>query len=125
MATFLTLLFGNLNFQLLNCEFIYIFQFINREATTKIPDHIPSDVHWVFRISFMYYAFIGLILTCLVAYPISLLTGGTEDLDEILLTPLVRSKKYTDKLNKIRDDVKYAELDQSLKVLKTTVECDE
>lgn len=106
-----------------NHELIVPF-FTIREATTNIPDDTSSDVHWVFRISFMYYSLLGLILTFVVAYPISLMTGGTKDLDEILLTPLVRSKHYKDKLNDIREDVKYAELDQALKVLKTTIEFD-
>lgn len=55
---------------------------------------IPTEAHWIFRISFMYYSLIGLIIMFLVAYPISLLTGGTENLDETLLTPCMRSKAY-------------------------------
>lgn len=42
----------------------------------------------------MYYSLIGLIIMFLVAYPISLLTGGTDNLDESLLTPCMRSKAY-------------------------------
>lgn len=42
----------------------------------------------------MYYALIGLIIMFLVAYPVSLLTGGTDSLDENLLTPFMRSKAH-------------------------------
>lgn len=91
--------------------------------STIIPTiiEIPLEPHWVFRISFMYYALIGLTILFVVGYPVSLLTGGTQNLDEILLTPCMRSKEYKNRqkdtkklmteyveLNKILLDIKNA-----------------
>lgn len=59
----------------------------------------------------------------LVAYPISLLTGGTENLDETLLTPCMRSKAY--KIN-AKDKAKvmpeYIEVTQILNGVKSNKE---
>jgi hypothetical protein len=44
----------------------------------------------------MYYSLIGAVIFTIVGYPISLLTGGTKDLDERLISPIIR--KYYRKL---------------------------
>ena len=38
----------------------------------------------------MYYSFLGTILVAIIGYPISLITGGTQDLDQKLLAPIFR-----------------------------------
>ncbi len=55
-----------------------------------------SLVPWFFRLNYMYYSLIGAIIFTVVGYPISLLTGGTKDLDERLISPIIR--KYYKKL---------------------------
>lgn len=77
-----------------------------------------TKVHWVFRINYMYYrwvaecfancpkvefnnlffstfhfSLIGALLVAIVGYPISILTGGTKNLDQNLLSPLFRKHK--------------------------------
>ncbi|CRK91471.1 CLUMA_CG005138, isoform A [Clunio marinus] len=49
-----------------------------------------SSIPWIFRINYMYYSLIGTILVIIVGYPISLMTGGTKNLDQKLLSPLFR-----------------------------------
>lgn len=53
--------------------------------------HDNSSVPWIFRIGFMYYSVIGALLVFVVGYPVSLLTGGNDDIDERLLAPFLRS----------------------------------
>jgi hypothetical protein len=45
----------------------------------------------------MYYSVLGIVILALVGYPVSLLTGGTENLDEKLLAPLLRKKFVQDR----------------------------
>lgn len=75
-----------------------------------------DEVFWLFRISFMYYALIGVIVCFVVAYPVSILTGGMREFDEILLTPFCRSKQY--KIRMSKKDVHYEELDRTIVELK-------
>ncbi|KAJ6639769.1 Sodium-coupled monocarboxylate transporter 2 [Pseudolycoriella hygida] len=49
-----------------------------------------SEAFWLFRISFMYYAFIGFALVFIVGYPISLMTGKGKHIDDVLLLPYKR-----------------------------------
>lgn len=61
----------------------------------KAQSDIINSIPWLFKISMMYYSFIGFIFVFVVGYPISLMTGGgNNETDEILLTPLFRSKEY-------------------------------
>lgn len=63
----------------------------------------------------MYYALLGLVILFLVAYPVSLLTGGTKNLDEILLTPCMRSKAYKNRQKDTRNLMReYVELNKIL-----------
>ena len=41
----------------------------------------------------MYYSFLGTVLVAVVGYPISIITGGTKDLDYKLLAPIFRKDK--------------------------------
>lgn len=52
----------------------------------------PDTTFWLFRISFMYYTFIGVMVVFLVGYPVSILTGGNVVQDERLMTPFLRRK---------------------------------
>uniref|UniRef100_A0A1B0DBD6 Sodium/solute symporter n=1 Tax=Phlebotomus papatasi TaxID=29031 RepID=A0A1B0DBD6_PHLPP len=52
--------------------------------------HDNSSVPWIFRIGFMYYSVIGMLIVFIVGYPVSLLTGGHDDIDERLLAPFLR-----------------------------------
>ncbi|XP_055642492.1 sodium-coupled monocarboxylate transporter 1-like [Toxorhynchites rutilus septentrionalis] len=56
----------------------------NSQAEEKLP--------FIFRISFMYYSLLGLLIFLAVAYPVSVLTGGNKVLDQRLLTPFARSR---------------------------------
>ncbi|XP_053692187.1 sodium-coupled monocarboxylate transporter 1-like [Sabethes cyaneus] len=59
--------------------------------------HLPSpkddNLPYIYRISFMYYSLIGLVIFVVVAYSVSLLTGGGTVTDQRLLTPFARCKK--------------------------------
>lgn len=69
---------------------------IFRSPNQYIHDHEAdlSQIPWLFKINFTYYTLIGVIILVLVGYPISLLTGKTTDLNEALLAPFLRTKKY-------------------------------
>lgn len=41
----------------------------------------------------MYYSFLGTVIVAIVGYPISIITGGTTDLDDKLLAPIFRKGK--------------------------------
>ena len=66
------------------------------------------SVHWIFRINYMYYSLIGTLLVALCGYPISILTGGTENLDPKLLSPLFRGS-YKPLIGKPPIEMKYIE----------------
>ncbi|GAB0097879.1 hypothetical protein DMENIID0001_135580 [Sergentomyia squamirostris] len=51
-----------------------------------------DDLPLIFRISFMYYATIGIAIVYLVGVPVSLLTGGNKITDQRLLAPFLRRK---------------------------------
>ncbi|GAB0097891.1 hypothetical protein DMENIID0001_135730 [Sergentomyia squamirostris] len=52
----------------------------------------PEDLPLIFRISFMYYATIGIAIVYLVGWPVSLLTRGNTITDQRLLAPFLRRK---------------------------------
>lgn len=72
-----------------------------------------EEVFWAFRISFMYFSLIGLLVFILVGYPVSLMTSDDSVLDEKLLTPIMRSKEYREKerLNK-QFEAEYSQIEQ-------------
>lgn len=49
-----------------------------------------NSIHWIFRINGMYYSFIGSLLVSVCGYIISIVTGGNENLDPKLLSPIIR-----------------------------------
>ena len=63
------------------------------EVVIQAPSETTNveEAFWLFRISFMYYAFLGLATVFIVGLPISLLTGGQKTpLDEALFAPFRR-----------------------------------
>jgi hypothetical protein len=56
----------------------------------------------------MYYSLIGTILVAACGYPISILTGGTENLDPKLLSPLFRGS-YKPEIEKAPVEMKFIE----------------
>lgn len=81
------------------------------ESSTKASiesENVSNDVFWMFRISFMYYSFIGCLVTVLIAYPVSYFTGGMPDLDERYITPLFQSKRYREQ--KLKYETSFTEL---------------
>lgn len=97
------------------CDFAF-------NVTNSIPTPIDhSQMPLVFQLSFMYYALLGVIVLFAVGYPVSYLTGGCQEFDEILLTPFCRKKGWknrSDNSKNLRKDVQYAELDLALAELK-------
>lgn len=67
-----------------------------------------SSVHWIFRINAMYYSLIGTLIVAICGYVISILTGGNENLDPKLLSPLFR-RFYMPEVVKTVNGVKYVE----------------
>lgn len=69
-----------------------------------------SSVHWIFRINGMYYSLIGTLLVTICGYVISIATGGNENLDPKLLSPLFR-RFYKLEMEMTVNGVKYVECD--------------
>lgn len=67
-----------------------------------------SSVHWIFRINGMYYSLIGALLVVICGYVISIATGGNENLDPKLLSPLFR-RFYKLEMETTVNGVTYAE----------------
>lgn len=67
-----------------------------------------NKVHWMFRINGMYYSLIGTLLVAICGYVISIATGGNENLDPKLLSPLIR-RFYKPEIEKIVNGVTYVE----------------
>lgn len=83
-------------------------------TTAAAPPFTDSgEIFWLFRISFYYYAVIGFLTVIIVSYPVSLLTGGFDnELDESLLTPLFRSKRYKAQMK--NDGVPYKGVNEAM-----------
>lgn len=78
-----------------------------------------DEILWVFRISFWYYGLLGFVITFVVSYVVSLLTGGYDDeLDESLLSPMFRSQRYKDQMK--QNNAEYKDIDTALNVLRQT-----
>lgn len=94
-----------------------LFNVTTYNESIKVPDIDVSETPAIFRISVMYFTLIGNIVVFIVAYPVSLLTGGgSNEIDEILLTPYFRSKNYTSKcvvVNDKKDKVIYSKINQT------------
>lgn len=72
-----------------------------------------EDIPMIFRLSFMYYALLGTIILFVIALPVSWATGGCAPFDERLLTPLLRSKSWKEKIEVDKQiDLNRHELDE-------------
>lgn len=87
---------------------------------TTLPSIVASaEVFWLFRLSFMYYALMGLIVMVIVSHITSRLTGGaSQDLDESLLLSHFQSKEYKERMSKRRNTAEYTEVNQTAVELK-------
>jgi solute carrier family 5 (sodium-coupled monocarboxylate transporter), member 8/12 len=95
------------------CEFSF-----NATMSTMIHhDDAEDEIPLIFKLSFMYYTFLGAVLLIFVAYIISWWTGGSEPFDERLLAPFRRSKNWQLKENELKKDAMYSEI-KELKELK-------
>ncbi|GAB0087704.1 hypothetical protein DMENIID0001_020430 [Sergentomyia squamirostris] len=56
-------------------------------SNSEEPENDLPSLAWIFRISFMYYATIGIAIVYLVGWPVSLLTGGNKITNQKLLAP--------------------------------------
>ncbi|XP_065079989.1 sodium-coupled monocarboxylate transporter 1-like [Ochlerotatus camptorhynchus] len=82
------------------------------------PSTIQDDVPHVFKLSFMYYSLFGVIIYFVVAYVVSIMTGGGEITDQRLLAPFLRDKKqYEKEQARRKHNIQYAEIDLAMKEL--------
>lgn len=83
-----------------------------------------KDTFILFKLSMMYYTFVGVVIVFLVAYLVSVLTGGYEVKDERLFTPFVRRRKVKAELEMqiTGQDVKYLNIEAAKKVLESKSE---
>lgn len=54
----------------------------------------------------MYYSIVGTLLVGIVGYPVSIMTGGTQNLDHQLLAPIFRKlykNEYEKKLHELKE----------------------
>jgi hypothetical protein len=67
------------------------------------------------------FSLIGALLVALVGYPISMITGGTKDLDPKLLSPLFRGF-YETNLEKSHMELKFISTPEEVEKLKSSIE---
>ncbi|XP_055642806.1 sodium-coupled monocarboxylate transporter 1-like [Toxorhynchites rutilus septentrionalis] len=95
----------------------------NVTLVTSAPDTVLDDVPQIFKISFMYYSLLGVVIYFVVAYIVSVMTGGGEINDQRLLAPFMRDQKQYEKEEALRmHDIQYLEIDLALKELQKTIE---
>lgn len=79
-------------------------------TSSLVPNaHQPQDVHWLFRISFLYFSVISSIIFCLVAIPVSHITTPADDhsyqnMDQRMLAPFMRDPKLYAKQMQQREE---------------------
>lgn len=66
----------------------------------------------------MYYSLIGTLLVAFVGYPISMMTGGTKNLDPKLLSPMFR-RFYKVNLEKSHIELKFISTPEEMEKLKS------
>lgn len=78
-----------------NCDV----SFLNGTILEVVPQQPPNldSVHWLFKISFMYYSVISVAIFFLVAFPVSIFTSRADDkryqeMDQRLFAPFIRDK---------------------------------
>ncbi|XP_055701883.1 sodium-coupled monocarboxylate transporter 2-like [Phlebotomus papatasi] len=68
--------------------------------STQLND--SEEIFWLFRVSYMYYALIGVFLGITSGYIASILTGGNTIEDQRLLAPFLRRKPYAEEEEKVK-----------------------
>lgn len=71
----------------------------------------------LFKLSNMYYTFLGTTIVFIVAYVVSLLTGGYEVKDERLFTPFVRKRPEQQELQNMMKNTQYLNIKTANKVV--------
>lgn len=90
----------------------------NVTLVTPVSDTVRDNVPHIFKLSFMYYALAGVIIYFVVAYVVSIMTGGGDVSDQRLLAPFMRDQKQYEKEQALRmHNIQYEELDLALKEL--------
>ncbi|XP_058448371.1 sodium-coupled monocarboxylate transporter 1-like [Malaya genurostris] len=90
----------------------------NVTLVNPVPPAVHDEIPKIFKLSFMYYSFLGVLIYFAVAYVVSLLTGGGEVNDQRLLAPFMRNQKQYEKEQTLRmHNLQYEELDLALKEL--------
>ncbi|XP_055541915.1 sodium-coupled monocarboxylate transporter 1-like isoform X1 [Wyeomyia smithii] len=90
----------------------------NITLVTPVSSVVRDEVPKIFKLSFMYYAFLGVIIYFVVAYTVSILTGGGQVNDQRLLAPFLRNQKQYEKEQAIRkNNIQYEKIDLALKEL--------
>ncbi|XP_059617566.1 sodium-coupled monocarboxylate transporter 2-like [Phlebotomus argentipes] len=92
-------------------------EFANTTSIILNEHHDNSNVPWIFRIGFMYYSVIGAMIVFIVGYPVSILTGGHDDIDERLLAPFLRG--WYRRRRKAKNLPKGAKPDQEMHLILT------
>jgi Na+/proline symporter len=91
---------------------------VNANLTSVPSDDVHDDIPLIFRLSFMYYTLLGVIVHFSVGYTVSILTGGGRISDQRLLAPVLRDEKQFLKEEALRrHNINYAEIDLALKEL--------
>lgn len=92
-------------------------------APPSVGEVEEKDTFILFKLSMMYYTFVGVVIVFLVAYLVSVLTGGYEVKDERLFTPFVRRQVKAELEMQITgQDVKYLNIEAAKKVLEAKSE---
>ncbi|XP_058818710.1 sodium-coupled monocarboxylate transporter 1-like [Topomyia yanbarensis] len=90
----------------------------NVTLVSQVPLAEHDDIPRIFKLSFMYYAFLGVIIYFAVAYVVSILTGGGDVNDQRLLAPFMRNQKQYEKEQTLRmHNLQYEEIDMALREL--------
>lgn len=90
----------------------------NVTLVTPAADTVRDAVPHIFKLSFMYYALAGVLIYYVVAYVVSIMTGGGDISDQRLLAPFMRDQKQFEKEQTLRmHNIQYEELDLALKEL--------
>lgn len=81
---------------------------------SQLPSRNPEDVHWLFRISFLYYSVISCAIFAVVAVTVSHFTTNPDDksyeeMDQRMLAPFCRDQKLY-RMQREQEDEKYQQM---------------
>ncbi|XP_055705827.1 sodium-coupled monocarboxylate transporter 1 isoform X1 [Phlebotomus papatasi] len=83
----------------------YLFNYTSTIYTTQMPIDTESNIMPLYRISYMWYTFLGAISTILVAFIINLVKGGNDPhlVDASLISPVIRNF-YGTRQNTVKEE---------------------